>query len=63
MTNFVKKTITLDEDLVRKVRKIFDAKTDKDAVNQALQLVASEDDLIRIHAQLAGSLPLEDVFS
>jgi Arc/MetJ family transcription regulator len=45
-SSFVKKTIELDVDLVKRVREIFDVSTDKEAVNRALQLVASEEGLI-----------------
>lgn len=62
-TNYVKKTIELDEDAVKKVRRIFDVKTDKEAVNQALRLVAQENDIIETHESLAGKIPIEDIFS
>ena len=61
--NYVKKTIELDEEAVQKVRKIFDVKTDKEAVNQALRLVAEENDIIKVHESLAGKLKIEDIFS
>lgn len=61
--NYVKKTIELDEKAVKKVRKIFDVKTDKEAVNQALRWVAEENDIIEAHQSLSGKADLEDVFS
>ncbi len=62
MTHYVKKTIELDEALVKKVRRLFDVKTDKEAVNRALQLVADEDEIIETHVALAGRLDLETPF-
>jgi Arc/MetJ family transcription regulator len=59
----VKKTIELDENAIRKLRLIFDVQTDKEAVNRAIQLVASEDDIIQTHESLAGKIELEDLFS
>ena len=62
MANLVKKTIELDEDLIRKVRRVFDVKTDKEAVNQALRFVADESEIIDIHTALAGGLDFEPLF-
>jgi len=62
MANYVKKTIELDEDALKAVRSIFDTKTDKDAVNQALRLVAEEEEIIRSHASLAGKVELDTLF-
>lgn len=60
---FTKKTIELDNDAIRKVRVILDVKTDKEAVNRALRIIADEDDIIRTHQALAGSTDLLDLFS
>ena len=61
-SSFVKKTIELDVDLVKRVREIFDVSTDKEAVNRALQLVASEEGLIEIHDELSGAIDLADIY-
>lgn len=58
-----KTTIELDKDAVRKLRTIFDVQTDKEAVNRAIQLVASEDDIIQTHEALAGKIDLDEIFS
>ncbi len=58
-----KTTIELDRTAVRKLRVIFDVETDKEAVNRAIQLIASEDEIIRVHEALAGKVELEDIFS
>ena len=62
MPNYVKKTIELDEDLVKKMRKIFDVKTDKEAVNRALRMVSAEDDIIKAHKKVAGQVDIDEVF-
>jgi hypothetical protein len=58
-----KKTIELDKNAIRKLRIIFDVQTDKEAVNRAIQLVASEDDIIQTHEALAGKIELDSLFS
>lgn len=63
MGQTVKKTIELDERAIKKVRLIFEAKTDKEAVNRALHLVAEEDDIIRAHESLAKHANLKNIFS
>lgn len=63
MRHLVKKTIELDEKAIRKLRLIFKADTDKEAVNRALQLVSEEDEIIRTHESLAGSVSLENPFA
>jgi Arc/MetJ family transcription regulator len=63
MRHLVKKTIELDEKAIRKLRLIFKADTDKEAVNRALQLVSEEDEIIRAHESLAGSTSLESPFA
>lgn len=63
MENLAKKTVELDVSAIRKVRKIFNAKTDKEAINRALYLVAQEDDIIRTHEALSGSAKLSSPYS
>lgn len=63
METLVKKTIELDMEAVNKAREIFQVKTDKEAVNRALYLVAEEDEIIETHEALAGKIELEDMFS
>lgn len=63
MENLAKKTIELDVSAIKKVRKIFKVKTDKEAVNRALYLVAEEDDIIKTHETLAGTVKLTSPYS
>ena len=62
MNLLAKKTIELDLDAVKKLRRLFDVKTDKEAVNRALRLVSSEDDIIETHEALAGQVELDSLF-
>lgn len=59
----VKKTIELDERAVKRLRIIFNADTDKEAVNRAMMLVAEEDQIIRTHESLAGKVKIRKLFS
>jgi len=63
MQQMVKKTIELDQKAIKKARQIFEVKTDKEAVNRALRLVAEENDIIQTHISLAGQVDLKDLFS
>ncbi len=63
MGQTLKKTIELDERVLKKVRLIFEAKTDQEAVNRALYLIMEEDDIIRTHQSLAKQADLKNVFS
>ena len=63
MHGLVKKTIELDGDAIKKLRRIFNVKTDKEAVNSAIHLVAQEDEIIRCHESLAGTADIADIFS
>lgn len=58
----VKKTMEMDQEAIEKLRKIFNVKTDKEAVNRALRLVVSEDEIIETHQKLSGTLELEEMF-
>ena len=63
MPRMVKKTIELDQDYVDRARLIFRAKTDKQAVNKALALVAVDDEIISAHEQVGGkAYVIEEVF-
>ena len=60
--SYVKKTIEIDAQAIKKTKKILDVSTDKEAVNLALQLICDEDEIIRTHESLAGHLQLQDLF-
>lgn len=63
MGRMVKKTIELNQDYIDKVRMIFRVRTDKEAVNKALELAIIDDEIIEVHNRAGGKGNLiEDVF-
>ncbi len=63
MTRMVKKTIELNQDFIDRARVIFRAKTEKQAVNKALEMVVTDDEIVAAHEQVGGKGPLiEEVF-
>jgi Arc/MetJ family transcription regulator len=60
--SYVKKTIEIDAQAIKKTKKILRVATDKDAVNMALRLVCEEDEIIQTHEKLAGHLELEELY-
>jgi Arc/MetJ family transcription regulator len=63
MGNMVKKTIELDQDYINRARVIFGVKTDKAAVNKALELVMIDDEIIKAHEIIGGKGDVvEEVF-
>lgn len=48
MGMMVKKTIYLDQDYINRARKIFGVKTEKEAVNKALELAIIDDEIIQV---------------
>lgn len=49
MGMMVKKTIYLDQDYINRARKIFGVKTEKEAVNKALELAIIDDEITQVH--------------
>jgi len=58
----MKKTIVLDQENVAKARRIFNVKTDKEAVNKALELAVVDDEIIMTHKAIAGKGEIERIF-
>jgi Arc/MetJ family transcription regulator len=63
LMSYTKKTIELDDAILKKLRRQLDVKTDKEAVNLAMQIVTDEGSIIAVHQQLAGKLDLSGPFS
>ena len=61
-TKFVKKTILLNQDFINKAIRLFNVKTEKEAVNRALEIVIEESDIIDVHKEIGGTAEIEDVF-
>ncbi len=63
MSKFVKKTIELNQDYIDRARKIFGVRTEKAAVNKALELVMIDDEIIKAHDSIGGKGDMvEEVF-
>jgi len=54
MDNIVKKTIELNQDYIDRARVIFGVKTEKAAVNKALEMVIIDDEIIKAHKLIGG---------
>jgi hypothetical protein len=59
---YVKKTMFLNKSFIRKARRILNAKTEKDAVNRALQIVVEEYEIIQAHKKIAGVGNVEETY-
>lgn len=62
MGTMVKKTILLDQDYIDRAVKIFGVKTEKEAVNKALELAIIDNDIIQVHKEIGGRGEIEEVF-
>jgi hypothetical protein len=54
MGKIVKKAIELDQDDIDRARIIFGVKTEKAAVNKALEMVMIDDEIIEAHELIGG---------
>jgi Arc/MetJ family transcription regulator len=54
MSRMVKKTIELDQDYIDRARMIFEVRTEKEAVNKALEMAIIDDDIIKAHELIGG---------
>ena len=63
MDRLVKKTIELNQDYIDRARVIFGVRTDKAAVNKALELAVIDDEIIKAHELIGGKGDVvEEVF-
>lgn len=63
MPRMVKKTIELNQDYIDLVRLIFNAKTEKEAVNKALEMAVIDNQIIEAHESVGGKGEvIEDFF-
>ena len=63
MGKIVKKTIELNQDYIDRARVIFGVKTDKAAVNKALEMMMIDDEIINAHELIAGKgIMINEVF-
>ena len=63
MPRMIEKTIELDQDYIDKARLIFAVRTEKEAVNKALEMAVIDDNIINAHDLVGGKGDLiEEVF-
>ena len=62
MPRMVKKTIELNQDYIDMARLIFSAKTEKEAVNKALEMAVIDNQIIEAHESVGGKGDLIEVF-
>jgi|APCOG7522876152_1049122.scaffolds.fasta_scaffold169199_2 Arc/MetJ family transcription regulator len=63
MGKIKKKTIELNQDYIDRARVIFGVRTEKAAVNKALELVIIDDEIIKAHELIGGKGDVvEEVF-
>ena len=63
MGRLVKKTIELNQDYIDRARVIFGVRTDKAAVNKALELAVIDDEIIKAHELIGGKGDMvEEIF-
>lgn len=60
MPRMVKKTIELDQDTIDTARRIFGVRTEKEAVNKALEMVIIDNQIIEAHESIKGKGALID---
>lgn len=56
----MKKTIVLNQDYIDKLRTIFGVKTDREAVNKALELAIIDEEIVAAHKRAGGKGDLID---
>lgn len=59
---YVKKTMFLNSDYIKKALRILNVKTEKEAVNKALEIVVEEDEIINMHKDIGGTDSLQQVY-
>jgi len=63
MPRMVKKTIELNQDYIDTARRVFAVRTEKEAVNKALEMVIIDNQIIEAHESVGGKGELiEDIF-
>lgn len=63
MAEMVKKTMEMNQDYIDRLRVIFGVRTEKEAVNKALEMALFDDEIIKAHRRMreAGNV-IERVF-
>jgi Arc/MetJ family transcription regulator len=63
MAEMVKKTMEMNQEYIDRLREIFGVRTEKEAVNKALEMALIDDEIIKAHRRMreAGDV-IEKVF-
>ncbi len=63
MAEMVKKTMEMNQEYIDRLREIFGVRTEKEAVNKALEMALVDDEIIKAHRRMreAGDI-IEKVF-
>ena len=59
---YVKKTMFINTNYIKKALKVLDVKTEKEAVNKALEIVVEEDEIIHAHKEIGGTNAVQQVY-
>lgn len=59
---YVKKTMFINTNYIKKALKILDVKTEKEAVNKALEIVIEENEIINAHKEIGGTDSIQQVY-
>ncbi len=59
---YVKKTMFLNKNYIKKALRILNTKTEKEAVNKALEIVVEEDEIIHTHKEIGGAYSIQQVY-
>ncbi len=61
-TTYIKKTIELNRHFLETAKNALKAKTDKETVNRALEIISEEHDIISAHIEVGGAGKIENMF-
>jgi hypothetical protein len=63
MARIIKKTMQMNQDYIDRLRHIFGARTDTEAVNKALEMALIDEEIISAHKRMRGKGEvIEEVF-
>lgn len=54
MTDMVKKTMEMNQEYIDRLREVFGVRTEKEAVNKALEMALIDDEIIKAHRRMRG---------
>lgn len=59
---YIKKTMFINKNYIKKALRVLNVKTEKDAVNKALEIVLEEDEIINAHKEIGGTDTIQQVY-